>query len=128
MLTALWLARRPESTPLLTSFDIISVHANSYDHALALDGKTPAHHALVDARGLHCPLPILRAKKGLAALHVGQVLKVQTTDPGAAHDFQAFCQQTGHALLLQREPPELDRTTDPVTEHWIAKRSRAAQA
>jgi len=53
----------------------------------------------LDARGLNCPLPILRAKKALAELQPGQVLKVRATDPGAVKDFQAFSRQTGHQLL-----------------------------
>lgn len=57
----------------------------------------------LDARGLRCPLPILRCKKGIAELAGGQVLKVLATDPGAVKDFQAFCRQTGHELLSQEE-------------------------
>lgn len=53
----------------------------------------------LDARGLNCPLPILRCKKGLAEITDGQVLKVIATDPGSVKDFQAFCKQTGHELL-----------------------------
>lgn len=53
----------------------------------------------VDARGLNCPLPILRAKKALTDLGSGQVLKVISTDPGAKRDFEAFARQTGHTLL-----------------------------
>lgn len=53
----------------------------------------------VDARGLHCPLPILRAKKALADMTSGQVLKVLATDPGSQRDFAAFAKQTGNALL-----------------------------
>lgn len=53
----------------------------------------------LDARGLNCPLPILRCKKSLAELQPGQVLKVVATDPGSVKDFQAFCKQTGHELL-----------------------------
>src|SRR5690606_3559223 len=53
----------------------------------------------VDARGLNCPLPILRAKKALADLQAGQVLKVVSTDPGSKRDFEAFARQTGHELL-----------------------------
>jgi tRNA 2-thiouridine synthesizing protein A len=55
----------------------------------------------VDARGLNCPLPILRAKKALAELQSGQILKVVCTDPGSVRDFQAFCKQTGNTLLRQ---------------------------
>ncbi len=53
----------------------------------------------LDARGLNCPLPILRAKKALTDLQSGQVLKVLATDPGAVRDFQAFSRQTGHELV-----------------------------
>jgi len=55
----------------------------------------------VDATGLKCPLPILRAKKALAQLESGQVLKVTTTDMHAVRDFQAFARQTGNTLLAQ---------------------------
>lgn len=57
----------------------------------------------LDARGLNCPLPILRCKKSLADVESGQVLKVAATDPGSVKDFQAFCKQTGHELLLLEE-------------------------
>jgi TusA-related sulfurtransferase len=55
----------------------------------------------IDTRGLNCPLPILRAKKALADMVTGQVLKVVSTDPGSNRDFQAFCKQTGNDLLGQ---------------------------
>ena len=57
----------------------------------------------IDTRGLNCPLPILRAKKALADMLQGQVLKVVSTDPGSNRDFQAFCKQTGHELLEHSE-------------------------
>lgn len=57
----------------------------------------------VDASGLTCPLPILRAKKALAQLESGQVLSVLTTDTHALRDFQAFAKQTGNTLLAQIE-------------------------
>ena len=53
----------------------------------------------LDARGLNCPLPILRTKKALTDMKSGEVLKILATDPGAVKDFQAFCKQTGNALL-----------------------------
>ena len=53
----------------------------------------------LDARGLNCPLPILRTKKALTDMNSGQVLKVLATDPGSVKDFQAFSKQTGNALL-----------------------------
>jgi TusA-related sulfurtransferase len=63
----------------------------------------PAVDLEVDATGLACPLPILRAKKALAQLASGQVLKVITTDRNAIRDFQAFARQTGNALVLQQD-------------------------
>ena len=55
----------------------------------------------LDARGLNCPLPILKAKKALAEMLSGEVLKVVATDPGSVRDFQAFARQTGNALVEQ---------------------------
>lgn len=72
--------------------------------------------AEVDARGLHCPLPILKAKKALSSLESGQLLRVLTTDKSAERDFQAFCKQTGNALLAQ-EPQAQD-----VLVHTIRRR------
>lgn len=55
----------------------------------------------IDTRGLHCPLPILKAKKALADMLKGQLLRVVSTDPGSNRDFQAFAQQTGNDLMGQ---------------------------
>jgi tRNA 2-thiouridine synthesizing protein A len=55
----------------------------------------------LDTRGLNCPLPILKAKKALADMHTGEVLKVIATDPGSMRDFQAFARQTGNELVEQ---------------------------
>jgi len=55
----------------------------------------------LDTRGLNCPLPILKAKKALADMASGEVLKVMATDPGSVRDFQAFARQTGHELIEQ---------------------------
>ncbi|WP_374433287.1 sulfurtransferase TusA family protein [Inhella sp.] len=57
----------------------------------------------LDVRGLNCPMPILKAKKALAELESGQVLRILATDPGSTRDFQAFARQTGHELLEQRQ-------------------------
>ena len=65
------------------------------------DTPLPAADREVDARGLNCPLPILKAKKALADMDSGQVLKVRATDPGSLRDFQAFTRQTGHELVEQ---------------------------
>ena len=53
----------------------------------------------LDARGLNCPLPILKAKKALSEMASGQVLRIIATDPGSEKDFEAFSKQTGNALL-----------------------------
>ncbi|MEE8386967.1 MAG: sulfurtransferase TusA family protein [Acidiferrobacterales bacterium] len=57
----------------------------------------------LDARGLNCPLPILRAKKALNDLEGGQTLAIVATDPGSVKDFQAFAKQTGNELLESGE-------------------------
>ena len=57
----------------------------------------------LDARGLSCPLPILKTKKSLNELTSGQVLKVVATDPGSVKDMQAFANQTGNPLLSTAE-------------------------
>lgn len=57
----------------------------------------------LDARGLNCPLPILRTKKTINELNSGETLKVIATDPGAVKDFEAFCKQTGNELVEQSE-------------------------
>lgn len=57
----------------------------------------------LDARGLNCPLPILRAKKSINELSSGQVLNIIATDPGSVKDFQAFCKQTGNELISSGE-------------------------
>jgi tRNA 2-thiouridine synthesizing protein A len=57
----------------------------------------------LDARGLSCPLPILKTKKSLAEIASGQVLKVVATDPGSIKDMQAFANQTGNELLSSSE-------------------------
>ena len=56
----------------------------------------------LDARGLNCPLPILKAKKALADMQTGQILRVVATDAGSMRDFQAFARQTGNELLEQQ--------------------------
>jgi tRNA 2-thiouridine synthesizing protein A len=58
---------------------------------------------VLDAKGLNCPLPILRAKKALKDVPVGGTLQVLATDPGAVKDFEAFCRTTGNELLGWKE-------------------------
>jgi tRNA 2-thiouridine synthesizing protein A len=60
--------------------------------------NTPATQSL-DARGLNCPLPILRTKKALTAMKTGETLAILSTDPGSVKDMQAFCKQTGNELV-----------------------------
>lgn len=82
----------------------------------APESIVPDHvDAHVDARGMACPLPILKAKKALATLQSGQVLEVQATDPGSKQDFSAFARQTGNTLLAQVDRGE-------VTHFWLKRR------
>ena len=57
-----------------------------------------AEHVL-DAKGLNCPLPILKAKKALKDVPTGETLKIVATDPGSVADFEAFCRTTGNELV-----------------------------
>lgn len=82
---------------------------------MALSSLPPEFALEVDASGLKCPLPILRAKKALAQLDSGQVLKVITTDKHAVTDFQAFAKQTGNTLEAQVE-------TDGNVIHFLRRR------
>ncbi|WP_431273829.1 sulfurtransferase TusA family protein [Variovorax ureilyticus] len=59
-------------------------------------------HKELDARGLNCPLPILKAKKSLNEMLSGELLRVVATDPGSVRDFQAFARQTGNDLVDQQ--------------------------
>jgi len=61
------------------------------------------HPHTLDARGLNCPLPILRTRKAIASLSSGEVLEVIATDPGSVKDIASFCAQTGHELLEHQE-------------------------
>lgn len=73
-------------------------------------------HQEVDARGLNCPLPILKAKKALAQMQSGQVLKVIATDTGSLSDFKAFAKQTGNELVGQGE------TSDKAFEFYLRRK------
>ncbi len=75
-----------------------------------------ADHTL-DAKGLNCPLPILKAKKALKDVPAGEVLEILTTDPGSVADFQAFCRQTGNELM--------ESTSDESTFRFLIKRVAA---
>lgn len=75
-----------------------------------------ADHTL-DAKGLNCPLPILKARKALKDVPPGEILEVLSTDPGSVADFQAFCRQTGNELM--------ESTTDESVYRFLIKRSAA---
>jgi tRNA 2-thiouridine synthesizing protein A len=62
-----------------------------------------ADPVILDAKGLKCPLPVLKARKAMRDLPEGGVLRVIATDPGAARDFEHFCSVTGHQLLARHE-------------------------
>ncbi len=61
--------------------------------------RSPAFDESLDAKGLNCPLPVLRTKVILNRMQPGQVLRVEATDPHATIDFQAYCARTGHEIL-----------------------------
>ncbi|MGH7123047.1 MAG: sulfurtransferase TusA family protein [Stellaceae bacterium] len=54
---------------------------------------------ILDAQGLRCPIPVLKARKAMKALPAGATLRILATDPGAIKDFEAFCKTTGYRLL-----------------------------
>ena len=69
----------------------------------------------LDTRGLNCPLPILKAKKALADMVSGEMLRVVSTDPGSTRDFQAFARQTGNELVEQE-------TSNDEFVHFLRRR------
>ncbi|HET8791439.1 MAG TPA: sulfurtransferase TusA family protein [Modicisalibacter sp.] len=71
---------------------------------------------VLDARGLHCPLPLLKAKQALARLDEGAVLHVLSSDPGSWRDFESFIAQSAHELLAREE-------SDDEYRYWIRKSS-----
>jgi tRNA 2-thiouridine synthesizing protein A len=64
---------------------------------------------VLDAKGLNCPLPILKAKKALTGLDNGQTLEILSTDPGSVADFEAFCRATGNELLEHNNDGDIYR-------------------
>lgn len=78
----------------------------------------PRHDQYLDAKGLNCPLPVLKAKLALNRMAPGEVLLVEATDPHAVIDFEAYCARTGHELLHVDKGEEvigllLARAADP---------------
>src|SRR6184192_4826718 len=84
-----------------------SQHGPKPDYLSAAKGDPMEHTAHVDreidARGLNCPLPILRTKKALNDMTSGQIIRITATDPASVRDFQAFCRQTGNELVEHGE-------------------------
>ena len=76
-----------------------------------------ADHTL-DAKGLNCPLPILKARKALKDVAAGETLEILSTDPGSVADFEAFCRQTGNELL--------ESSNDDSVFRFVIKRPAAA--
>lgn len=71
----------------------------------------------LDAKGLNCPLPILKARKALKEVPAGGTLEILSTDPGSVADFEAFCRQTGNELM--------ESTSDDSTFRFLIKRPAA---
>ncbi|HEO66372.1 MAG TPA: sulfurtransferase TusA family protein [Spirochaetes bacterium] len=65
---------------------------------------------VLDARGLNCPMPIIKAKKEMDKLSAGQVLEVKATDPGSAADFKGWSKQTGHSIEEENQITEDGKT------------------
>ena len=80
-----------------------------------LENEIMEFHKELDARGLNCPLPILKAKKALTEITSGQLLRVVATDSGSVRDFQAFAKQTGNELVEQQ-------TAGPEYVHVLRRR------
>lgn len=62
---------------------------------------------ILDTKGLNCPMPILKAKKALAVIGIGENLEIHATDPGAVADFEAFCRTTGNELVESSQDGEV---------------------
>ncbi len=81
------------------AMDTVTHPANQSMSTITFDSDIMEYQKDLDARGLNCPLPILKAKKALAEMATGEVLRIVATDSGSVRDFQAFAKQTGNALL-----------------------------
>lgn len=69
--------------------------------------EKPAFDTHLDAKGLNCPLPVLKAKVALNKMQPGEVLYVEATDPHSTIDFEAYCARTGHEIVDIKESPEV---------------------
>jgi tRNA 2-thiouridine synthesizing protein A len=74
---------------------------------------TPARS--LDARGLRCPLPLVKARNEIDFIEPGEILEILATDPGADHDFRAWCKRTRHELV------SVDQLEGPVYRFWIRR-------
>lgn len=72
-----------------------------------MSDTTSERDAFLDATGLKCPIPVLRARRAMKPLVQGQVIEIHATDPSSVQDFKAFCETTGDDLLESREEGEL---------------------
>ena len=72
-------------------------------------GSMPEITLKVDASGLKCPMPVIRAKKGISSVAVGQAIELLATDPGAMADFKAWTRSTGHELVIAEQHGEVLR-------------------
>ena len=70
---------------------------------------TPQVTLQVDARGLACPMPVIKAKKGIQSVEMGQVVEVLCTDPGSVADFKSFANATGHELVASEQEGQVYR-------------------
>lgn len=66
-----------------------------------------SHDAILDARGLMCPMPVLKAKKALRDVKEGGILQVLATDPGSVADIKAFCEMTGNRLISSEQDADV---------------------
>jgi tRNA 2-thiouridine synthesizing protein A len=87
----------------MSEMSTVTQLANHSMSDITLDNDVMEYQKELDARGLNCPLPILKAKKALAEMATGEVLRIVATDSGSVRDFQAFAKQTGNALLAHSQ-------------------------
>ena len=71
------------------------------DHKQVADDVTPA--SVLDAKGLSCPMPLLRTKKEIGKIGSGEILQVDGTDPGSRNDIPGWCERSGHEYLGEKE-------------------------
>ena len=67
------------------------------------EGENEMADIVIDAKGLSCPMPIVKAKRGIDSIQTGQIMELQTTDKGSINDFQAWVNQTNHELVDVKE-------------------------